>query len=327
MRGMHRLRLAGVITVVAIAMGALAAGAMAWDGHDLITFYALRDVPELAKFTRITPRSYSYGDLDQDKYNPGFEIKYIAGEGVGPLSALQILTSYAAEPDWGLDQDIELHPLQYLTGGSHGWRHQRYILLNGLVTLGVAPQRVEHFYTLAVEAYRRGDLYWAFRFLARALHYLQDLGQPLHALPMPERDIVTKYRFDFGHATTAGNNVHHNTESFIGYHLQSGRPNLVAAIKGKDTEVITSARKAAVELNHFAKRYAEEQYRLSVNIWPEFEENRKVELSRADFIAAGPKEKVDKLLEIAARTLAATGRYSRGLVRQFLQDTGLLGAT
>ena len=41
-------------------------------------------------------------------------------------SAAAILTNYADEPDWKMDQDLNLSPLQVLTGGSQGRRHKYY---------------------------------------------------------------------------------------------------------------------------------------------------------------------------------------------------------
>lgn len=294
--------------------------AFGWNGHETITFYALRGIPELSRFSRVMPKPYSYADADKNKYNPEFEIKYVAGEGAGPLSALQILTTYASEPDWDMDTNLDIHPLQALTGGSQGWRHQRYLLFKGLVRAGVAPERAGHFYELSLEAYRRGDLYWAFRFLARALHYVQDCGQPLHSLPIPERNLISRYRLNMERAQNVGKNVHYNLEAFIRYHLNSRTPKLIQAMEGKDYPEIADVRRAASGLNEIARGHAEEQYRLAVEIWPQLEENREVRLGHGDFSNAGPREKVDALLDIAAKTLQKTACYSRGLIYKFLHD-------
>lgn len=298
---------------------------LGWNGHETITLYALRNVPELSRFSRIMPKSYSYEDIDKDKYNPKFEIKYVAGEGMGPLSALQILTSYASEPDWDLDTGLSIHPLQALTGGSQGWRHQRYLLFNGLVRVGAAPQRAAHFYELSLEAYKRGDFYWAFRFLARALHYVQDCGQPLHSLPIPERDLISRYKLNMERVQNIGKNVHYNLEAFIRYHLNSRTPKLMQAIEGKNYPEIDDVRQAASELNEIARGYAERQYRLTIEIWPRLEENREINLGRGDFTGAGPKEKVDDLLDIVAKTLQETAYYSRGLIHKFFHDISQVG--
>lgn len=292
----------------------------AWGAHELISFYALCDLPELKTFKGIQMKPYSYGDLDKGPYNPKFEIKYILGEGRRTVSAFEILINYAPEPDWDLDTDLSLSPLQGLTGGSQGWRHQRYTFLGGLISLGVAPERVKHFYDLAITAHKKGDSYWAFRFLARSLHYLQDLGQPLHSLPMPTRDALFRYRLNQRWATTAGKNVHHNLEAYIAYYLRAGLPEFTAALRGKEAPIFSDVEKDAVLLNNLARRYAERQYNLALTLWPQLLENRNVDLTPGDFRSAKPKETVTELREIVQATLRNTGYYSRGLVRHFLKE-------
>lgn len=192
----------------------------AWNGHRQIATHALSEVQGLAHVIEKTP--YTYYAVDNDCYNPSFELKWLLKE-EGEITPYHVLVTYAQEPDWGLDSNQKLHILQALTGGSQGWRHQRYTFLKGQIVFGIAPQRAQHFYNLAQTAYDAGDEYWAYRFLSRSMHYLQDMGQPLHTLPLPVRDLVYQYRFNLRNGGIVGANVHHNVESFILSQLNAKR--------------------------------------------------------------------------------------------------------
>lgn len=109
--------------------------------------------------------------------------------------ASNVLINYIDEPDWGMDQDLNLSPDQKYMGGytgptSQGFRHLYFkkwsikapwrtfhIPLKGM---GEALNRAQIFYDLAERAYQVKEIYWSFRFLAWSLHYIQDLGQPFH---------------------------------------------------------------------------------------------------------------------------------------------------
>lgn len=294
--------------------------ALAWDGHEVITHEALRDMKALSAFNSIEVTPYTYGDLDKSLYNPSFRIIY-RFEKIGErVSALDILTAYAAEPDWNLDTDLKLSPFQALTGGSQGWRHQRYTLLGGLVAFGEGPERVEHFYNLALTAYRQGDLYWAFRFLARALHYLQDLNHPLHALPLPLSDLVFKHRLQISEATTVAINVH-SIEGYFAHHLQEGAPSLLQALHGSETAQIPSIVRHARKSNDAARKRAGELYRLVLAIWPQLDAKQNTPIPQTEYVRTAPEKEMTALWQLMAERLSATAADTRGLVEKFLRET------
>ncbi len=111
----------------------------AWDGHETIAKHALHSLQEdLNQLVKKTP--YTYVEVDSGPYNSKFILQYKLRER-SRITAYDILVTYAQEPDWGLDTNLHLDKRQAMTGGSMGWRHQRYTLFSDLIVLGVAPQR------------------------------------------------------------------------------------------------------------------------------------------------------------------------------------------
>ena len=51
---------------------------------------------------------------------------------------------------------------------------------NLIFAQGDTPNRVEFYFEKSREAFSNGDLYWGFRFLARCIHYLEDVSNPYH---------------------------------------------------------------------------------------------------------------------------------------------------
>ncbi|MDI3281618.1 MAG: hypothetical protein QJR13_09630, partial [Bacillota bacterium] len=285
----------------------------------VITREALRGLEELAAFDAVEVTPYTYGELNQSAYGPKFKVVYKFEKIGDRVSAREILAAYASEPDWNMDTDLNLSPLQKLTGGSQGWRHQRYTLLGSLVSLGEGPERAEHFYRLALAAYRKGDFYWAFRFLARSLHYLQDLNHPLHALPLPVSDLVFKYRLNVAEATTVAVNVH-SIEGYFAYYLRQGSPSLLQALAGPEVARIDSVSQHAIRSNQAARQRAVELYRLVLAIWPQLETKRKAPIAEAEYACTQPEAELAALWRLMEERLAATAADTRGLVVKFLRE-------
>jgi hypothetical protein len=231
-----------------LSLGLGATDARAWVRHNLITRYALEGVDWLDKYDGITVTPYTYRD---ESLNPDFKLLYTnpdptqvqpppdkftyytleSGEKPGfkgarigqKISARRILTDYSDEPDWRMDKQLELSPAQALMAGSQGYRHMYYPALGWHLPYlffpqGAAPERAEHFYGLARQALGRGDLYWVFRFLARAIHYIEDMGQPYHTSQTSLRFITISSPISGTTQTTK--NYHFAYESYVNYRLQ-----------------------------------------------------------------------------------------------------------
>ncbi|NLY10524.1 MAG: hypothetical protein GX020_02375 [Firmicutes bacterium] len=299
----------------------IAVTASAWEGHEIITAISLQEIEGLDVILEKT--EYTYDDIDQSEYNPEFKIKYIYQD-KEYITALDVLIGYSSEPDWGLDTNLELSKWQSLTGGSQGYRHQRYATLWGLVTIGVAPERAQHFYDLALLAYEQGDYYWAYRFLARSLHYLQDMGQPLHALPLPLPQIAFRHKFNIEETTVVASNVHFNLEAFVAHQMREEYDYYTLVLGGDYYDEIEDVNKAAIELNNQVREKAGHQYVLVTMIWPDVLKDEPVTIDHSIKLEHYDRKSMFRLFDIIDETLEETARYSRGLIIKFLEDTGQL---
>lgn len=121
------------------------------------------------------------------------------------VSALEVLAYAVMEPDHGMDQNLNLSPDQKYMGGfegpsSQGIRHMFYRSWSPLAPLvtfhfplhqmGYAPDRAELFFKLAKQAKLAGHSFWAYRFLGWGLHYVEDMGQPYHAVQFASFEIL-----------------------------------------------------------------------------------------------------------------------------------------
>lgn len=215
-----RLIVQSCILLIVIAIFSLSVSA--WARHDQMTEEILEDVDWLEGFSAVTVTEYSYDDSsisetelryfsesqeelgpDEFYYHALYEpVKFFEGAEIGSqMSAKQILVEFSDEPDWELDQNLELSWLQKFHGESQGYRHMYYPSWTFHLPLvffpqGKTPERVEHFYGLSKDAFDRGDTYWGFRFLARAMHYVQDMAQPYHTRQLYWRFISLRSPYD-----------------------------------------------------------------------------------------------------------------------------------
>lgn len=239
---MKRTRKLAVVVLIALVAGlVLASPADAWNSHGACTKIIISDQDWLKAYDSITVTPWTYADVDTAAVGPNFVLQYIEGAPGTITSAAAILTNYADEPDWKMDQDLSLSPFQTLTGGSQGWRHQYYGL--GWLRFGVAPARAQYFFDLAGKAKEKGDLYWTFRYLARAMHYVQDTTQPYHGVPAPA-GLIFKGIGSFSTLMGSAVNHHYNLEEYQGAMIARSSPVLVNALKAAvplDVRTATSA--------------------------------------------------------------------------------------
>jgi len=119
----------------------------------------------------------------------------------GLIPAIEVLSTFSDEPDWGMDQDLfpigrfgyGPAPFGAATGmSSQAPFHMAFLHESRLLTTIVPrlrrnfmAERFQVFLALAKLAFKKGIDYWGWRFLAWAMHYLQDLTQPYHARAFP----------------------------------------------------------------------------------------------------------------------------------------------
>ena len=215
----------------------------AWEDHHLVTRASLADLPELRSATvPYTPiesllRDLRYSSIQQ--FNESIQIRKEYGfpprlgetEGAA-VSILELLVVYSDEPDWGMDKEIfgqypEIWKDEYARmGGKEGtpsqafrhmywpefsWRMPLRTLKSPVGKLfspmGLAPERAALFIDLARKARAAGHLYWAVRFVANALHYLEDVAQPFHAAQTPTKRFLLPPLLDRNHGNGFENYV------------------------------------------------------------------------------------------------------------------------
>lgn len=302
----------------------LPAPARAWARHDLVTQAAIAPLRWLDRYRDIPVTAYTY--KDPGPYGQRFQVRYL-GAGVGRrTSARDILVTYTDEPDWALDQDLQLSRLQAVMGGSQGYRHQRYQFIFGFVHVGVPDERGAHFFAMAREAFERGDRYWGFRFLARSLHYIQDINQPFHTRPI-RWPWLWEARLSLKHLIRLGKNMHFGYEHYVAEHLlrqlQSKPPTdrqpYLAAMAAAETVEVTAVdeaiRQAALE------SYRQRSVRtLKANdaMWParvrEHEPAKEFSLPPEELFGHDGSAEARELDAITAISLRATARDTRSVL-------------
>ncbi|MBW2967869.1 hypothetical protein KY362_05275 [Candidatus Woesearchaeota archaeon] len=245
---------------VLIILVLLVPNALAWARHDQMTSEVVRDLGWLDRFDSVTVNEYHYSDptisetvLRYDNKDPKFlgpedyfyhalyeKAFFFTGSPVGGTTdAKQILSDFSDEPDWEIDQNLQLSWMQAFHGESQGYRHIYYPtgsfhIPMGLIGQGGTPERVQHFYDLAKAAFENGDTYWGFRFLARSLHYVQDMSQPYHTRQFYWRYVQLEDPF-YGTIQTI-KNYHFAYESYQANlfrleRYQEAPPRMVSAIR------------------------------------------------------------------------------------------------
>ncbi len=268
--------IAKTLTLTAFSVmliGLSASPAQAWGDHRLLTREILADASWLSnpEFRQIEVKPYRYEKEDAGPYAPGFQPIYVDRLVGEKTTAREILLRYVDEPDWGMDDGLELSPLQGLAGGSKGFRHQRYYYLGGVLRVGDAHKRAEHFYRMSKHAFSQGDAYWGFRFLARSLHYVEDMGQPLHTRPFRLRQLPAAGFIPEKLANLA-RNYHHYYEAWVSDRLskqqRSGSGNWVTAIRDADVSEIRSVKEASKALSAYSNKHADPLLEANERYWP-----------------------------------------------------------
>lgn len=238
-----------------------------WNSHFFYTELAIKNNNWINNFPEIEITPYTYEDIDQDEYNPEFVTKYFEGEIGEKTKASDILINYSDEPDWDLDTNLKLNRLQALTGGSQGYRHMYFSVFKGLLKAGDAPKRANHFFKMSKIAFGKGDNYWGFRFAARAVHYLEDLSQPLHAYPVPF-DVLFKKFVNVKRLTILATNAHYGYEDFNGYLFEYQKEEFNNLLPEVKTIKMDDVVEGAIKLSKKARKDFTSSYKETMKLFP-----------------------------------------------------------
>lgn len=329
----------------------------AWNRHNVLTEVILNDVEWLEKFDKIRVTPYRYEDKS---LNPKFEtlyenpdpryaflassrfvyidinttIKYgFRGEPLnGVTSAKDILVDYSDEPDWGMDQNLELGFSQKLMGGSQGYRHMYYRggslhLPNIILPQGEAPNRVKHFYELAKMAFSDGDMYWGFRFLARALHYIQDLAQPYHTTQTSLSFIDLPSLIEGTIQTTK--NYHFAFESYVAQiavleNAGLKRPDYLSALREGKAKPISNPKQLAIDTATKGNLSAGKLLKANIHFFGnKYKSANRIELNETDFeelIKKEPGSEFNRFTKEALRQVAQATKSFLEFVRNDIAE-------
>jgi hypothetical protein len=200
-----------------------------WSGHESYTYLVVKSLSmNLDKLVEIRPYTYRETRVYNTKYyytddfagqrkffDPMNDGKFPPDPAPvdGKLPAWQILTIYAQFPDFGMDEELNLSPLQSLIGNSQGVRYMRYKL--GLIEAFEGDRSFLYFVDMSKKAYAIGDEYWGYRFLSYALHYMEDLFQPYHETPGTFWEIVRSLMDK--KTKNLLNNAHYAYDNYLAY--------------------------------------------------------------------------------------------------------------
>jgi len=248
------LKQRSVISVVAlVAMGLWPLRGFTWANHARITELSLEGVSALQGKTLIYHPFQVFlskvGISDEKAFNEFIQIHKsyrfrpeLKEEDAKGVSLLSVLSKYADEPDWEMDQNLfeadqypELWQGAYaMMGGKTGipsqahrhlyWR--KFSFLSPVKTfhlptphaLGLAKERAQIFLNLSEQAKSVGEPYWQVRFFSNALHYLQDISSPFHSTQTPTKRFLGM-GFRKSHFLSFGDFVKKTTKIVTYYHF------------------------------------------------------------------------------------------------------------
>jgi len=299
--------------------------ALAWSDHDLLTREILRSNTWLNQYRNIKVKKWAYDTVDKGPYNPDFQPVFIDKLEGDTTNAREILIRYVDEPDLGMDDQMNLSPFQMLIGGSKGFRHQRYQFFNGLIRLGDAPTRAKANYELAKLAFRNKDPYWGFRYLARSLHYMEDLGQPFHTFP-----ILWHWIWDCGFSlkaiTNLASNEHFYYEAFVTKQLlkqeEHGGGQWLDAIHDAEAADVFDPAAATEALGNYSYERTSKLIDACDHFFPKRVRSKKkiVPLRQEDLDPAEPPPSFGTINEITTLQLHVTSKMVRGLLALAKRD-------
>jgi hypothetical protein len=283
-----------------------------WSSHYFYTELAIKNDYWINAFPEIEVTPYTYQEIDEDKYNPEFVIKYV-DEVIGEkVKTSDILIKYSDEPDWDLDTNLELNRIQALTGGSHGYRHMYSSLFGGLLRGGVAPQRANYFLEMAKVAFEREDNYWGFRFAARAIHYLEDISQPYHTYPAPI-GVLFKKHFKVKKLTKLVTNLHYGYEDFNGYLFNYRKEEFYRILPEVKKVPIDDIVKSAIELSEKARKDFTLSYREIIKIFPILNNDQEfITLKEQEISKAVDSKDSQKLIDLMKKDILMGLGYLNG---------------
>lgn len=298
----------------------------AWSGHPRLTREALREVTWIDEHGEIpvTPFEDRIAGI-----NPAYRFTFHGEEPGQTISAREILIRYSEEPDWGMDQELNVSWQQRFMGGytgfsSQGYFHMYYpaftvhLPIPG-IPMGAAPQRTALWYAQAAQAFERGDRYWGFRYLACALHYIQDVAQPYHSTQTTLRFLDP--RSPINGTTRITQNYHFVYEGWIERQLDrelAGEIDhgLVTAVRGATTVTYDTIEKFVKKVAARSHGSASPLLKACLDFYdPRFRQPVEVPATDQDHDQLEPAEARGRIVAATLPALELTGQSMRGFLQ------------
>lgn len=218
-----------------------------WFSHEYINYYPvtasapLMDLPSVPVMSnsRRADDPWAIGPQHVDLYKESYQLvrqldpfhSFSYDRRNGDFSATppldvkiepwKILVLYGTEPDLLLDCYLTLDKRQKFTGGSHGWRHMQFSVLG--VKIGILEDSFRQSTRLATWALQQGNDYWRWRYLARCMHYLADMGNPFHVNSAPAGFFLKKM-LSYTELFRILSTVHQSYEIYVERRFREGFP-------------------------------------------------------------------------------------------------------
>jgi len=190
-----------------------------WGSHGVFTFLAVTSIPNFDYLRQVKITDYSY--VENRKYKEGKYVLYdvleagkfkvdakddvLSDSGIDVINSFvlpiqrreipiwAIFLAYSSFPDNGMDYVEGSSFVDALIGPTQANRHG-YLKVSFFEYME-GDKSFLHFMKMSKEAFKKGDEYWGYRFLAYAFHYLEDLMQPYHVRPGTVPELV-QFVFD-----------------------------------------------------------------------------------------------------------------------------------
>jgi hypothetical protein len=305
--------------------------ALAWSDHAVLTRLILRSAAWLDQWRDLEVTPWTYEKADTGPYAPLYTPVYVDRLVGERTSAREVLLRYVEEPDWGMDDGLQVSPFQGLFGGSQSYRHRSSYFAQGALRFGRAPERCKSSYEMAAKAFENRDPYWGFRYLARALHYLQDLGEPYEIRPFLPVDLVLT-QASGERLGTMSTNLRIHYEALVAHHLHkqedAGRGPWLEAIRDATAATVLGPGEASRALADFTADHAVPILEACNRFWPRRARSQKrVQAVRPRDL--DPPELPPSWVTIEERTtlqLHVTAKIVRGLLEKARKEVAIVPA-
>lgn len=232
---------------IAIAFSIFPINAYSWGNHTAFTDICIRGIENkyrnqqiIFEPINIVLKDIGFNSLDEFSDHLKIRKSHVPISDIKKSNWKDVVVAASVEPDFGMDQELNVSDDQKMMGGFHGlssqgFRHMYYHKWEWsrplqsfhvpLREMGEAHKRAALYFDLAQKAYKKGHFFWAFRFLGWGIHYVQDLAQPYHVSQFGSFDLLalSKIFKSWGavisETTRLVSNFHLSFEEYIDYNL------------------------------------------------------------------------------------------------------------